>query len=159
MTLIAALVGLALVDSTSIGTLIVPVWLLLAPDRPPARRLLCYLAAIAVFYFALGLLLLTVAGAGLDRLGTLTRSPVLLVPQLLLGIALFAVSWRFDSKKRRARGEPDRTAVWRARAPRPPPGSSQQRGRNAGDAHVQHGRQPVSVDGQRGALRQQLHRR
>ncbi|WP_280332499.1 GAP family protein, partial [Nocardia wallacei] len=120
MTLIAALVGLALVDSTSIGTLIVPVWLLLAPDRPPARRLLCYLAAIAVFYFALGLLLLTVAGAGLDRLGTLTRSPVLLVPQLLLGIALFAVSWRFDSKKRRARGEPDRTAVWRARARRPP---------------------------------------
>ncbi|WP_280362939.1 GAP family protein [Nocardia wallacei] len=113
--LIPALIGLALVDSTSIGTLIVPVWLLLAPDRPPARRLLCYLAAIAVFYFALGVLLMTVAGAGLDRLGTLTHSPVFLVPQLLLGIALFAVSWRFDSNKRRARGEPDRTAVWRAR--------------------------------------------
>ncbi|WP_280256690.1 GAP family protein [Nocardia wallacei] len=133
MTLIAALVGLALVDSTSIGTLIVPVWLLLAPDRPPARRLLCYLAAIAVFYFALGLLLLTVAGAGLDRLGTLTRSPVLLVPQLLLGIALFAVSWRFDSKKRRARGEPDRTAVWRARA-RGPPGRGPRGGGGGGGA-------------------------
>ncbi|MBF6170231.1 GAP family protein [Nocardia blacklockiae] len=115
MILIPALVGLALVDSTSIGTLVVPIWLLLAPERPPARRLLCYLAAIAVFYFALGVLLLTLAGAGLDRFGALAHSPVVLVPQLLLGVALFAVSWRFDSKKRRARGEPDRTAAWRAR--------------------------------------------
>nr|WP_246461758.1 GAP family protein [Nocardia transvalensis] len=114
--MIPALIGLALVDSTSIGTLIVPVWLLLAPDRPPARRLLCYLAAIAVFYFVLGVLLMTAARAGVDRLGDLAHSPVLLVPQLLLGIALFAVSWRFDSKKRRARGEPDRTAAWRTRA-------------------------------------------
>ncbi|MFF0529875.1 GAP family protein [Nocardia amikacinitolerans] len=116
MTLLLALIGLALVDSTSIGTLIVPVWLLLAPDRPPARRLLIYLAAIACFYFALGVALLTVVGAGLERFGELARSPVVLVPQLALGVALFAVSWRFDSKKRRARGEPDRTAAWRTRA-------------------------------------------
>lgn len=116
MTLILALIGLALVDSTSIGTLIVPLWLLLAPDRPPAKRMLIYLAAIATFYFAIGVALMLVVGSGLDRFRWLTESPVLLVPQLLLGIALFAVSWRFDSKKRRARGEPDRTAAWRTRA-------------------------------------------
>ncbi|MCP2287750.1 hypothetical protein APR08_000653 [Nocardia amikacinitolerans] len=35
MTLLLALIGLALVDSTSIGTLIVPVWLRSLPiDRP-----------------------------------------------------------------------------------------------------------------------------
>ncbi|MFI5776035.1 GAP family protein [Nocardia sp. NPDC051570] len=116
MILIPALLGLALVDSTSVGTLIVPVWLLLAPDRPPTRRLLSYLAAIAVFYFLLGVLLLTVAGAGLDRFGALAHSRPVLVAELLLGVALFAVSWRFDSKKRRERGEPDRTAAWRTRA-------------------------------------------
>ncbi|MBF6330279.1 GAP family protein [Nocardia transvalensis] len=116
MILIPALIGLALVDSTSIGTLIVPIWLLLAPDRPPARRMLVYLAAIAVFYFMLGVVLMTVVSTGWDRLGGLAHSPVVLVPQLLLGVALFAVSWRFDSKKRRARGEPDRTAAWRTRA-------------------------------------------
>ncbi|MBP2190432.1 GAP family protein [Nocardia goodfellowii] len=116
MILIPALIGLALVDSTSIGTLVLPIWLLMSPERPPARRLLTYLAAITVFYFAVGVALLTVVGSALDRFADLARSPIVLVPQLILGIALFAVSWRFDSKKRRERGEPDRTAAWRTRA-------------------------------------------
>ncbi|MEV0246258.1 GAP family protein [Nocardia sp. NPDC050712] len=116
MILIPALIGLALVDSTSIGTLVLPIWLLLAPDRPPARRLLTYLGAITAFYFAVGVALLTVVGSALDRFGDLARSPVVLIPQLVLGVLLFAVSWRFDSKKRRERGEPDRTAAWRTRA-------------------------------------------
>lgn len=114
MILILTLVGLALVDSTSIGTLIVPVWLLLAPNRPPPRRLLIYLTAIALFYFLLGVALMFAIGSGLDRLDGAAHSPVLLISQLVLGVALFAVSWRFDSKKRR--GEPDRTAAWRTRA-------------------------------------------
>ncbi|WP_406231253.1 GAP family protein [Nocardia sp. NBC_01009] len=115
MTLILALIGLALVDSTSIGTLIVPVWLLLAPQRPPARRMLVYLAAITAFYFLVGVLGLFVVDSGLERFRDAARSPWLLVPQLALGVALFAVSWRFDSTKRRARGELDRTAAWRTR--------------------------------------------
>ncbi|WP_194814301.1 GAP family protein [Nocardia sp. XZ_19_385] len=116
MILIPALIGLALVDSTSIGTLVLPIWLLMAPERPPVRRMLAYLAAITVFYFLVGVALLTVVGSALDRFGDLARSPIVLVPQLVLGVALFAVSWRFDSKKRRERGEPDRTAAWRTRA-------------------------------------------
>jgi hypothetical protein len=110
------LIGLALVDSTSIGTLIVPVWLLLAPQRPPGQRMLVYLAAIAVFYFLVGVAALFAVDSGLERFRGAAHSPWLLVPQLALGLALFAVSWRFDSKKRRERGEADRTAAWRTRA-------------------------------------------
>ncbi|MGS2617245.1 hypothetical protein ACVCAH_22370 [Micromonospora sp. LZ34] len=55
--LLLALAGLALVDSTSIGTLFIPVWLLLTPGPVNARRILTYLGTIAGFYFAVGLLL------------------------------------------------------------------------------------------------------
>ncbi|NEW39433.1 GAP family protein [Nocardia cyriacigeorgica] len=116
VTLILGLAALALVDSTSIGTLVVPLWLLLAPDRLPLRRMLVYLLAIAGFYFVVGVALLFGASAGLARFGDLADSPWVLWPQLALGIALFAVSWRFDSRKRRERGEADRTAAWRDRA-------------------------------------------
>ena len=78
------LAGLALIDSTSIGTLVIPVWLLLSAARPPVPRLLGYLATIAGFYLA-------------------------------VGVGLFALSWRYDSGRRRKRGEPDRATRWRAR--------------------------------------------
>ncbi|MEU5675395.1 hypothetical protein ABZ749_34945, partial [Micromonospora sp. NPDC047753] len=55
--LLLSLAGLALIDSTSIGTLFIPVWLLLAPGPVNVRRILGYLATIAVFYLAVGLLL------------------------------------------------------------------------------------------------------
>ncbi len=116
IALIGGLVGLALVDSTSIGTLVVPIWLLLAPQRPPVRKLAGYLVSIAAFYFVVGVALLAVAGAGLSWLRDAARSPVIAIPQLIVGIALFALSFRFDSRKRRARGEPPRTERWRARA-------------------------------------------
>ena len=58
----ASLVGLALVDSTSFGTLLIPVWLLLAPGRTRWGRVLLYLGTVAVFYLALGVALS--AGAG-----------------------------------------------------------------------------------------------
>ncbi|MBJ8341411.1 GAP family protein [Antrihabitans sp. YC3-6] len=114
--LVLGLVGLALVDSTSIGTLVVPVWLLLSPKRPSVRMLAYYLATIAAFYFVVGVALALVAQAGTDWLQSSLRSPVVLVPQLAVGVGLFALSWRFDSKKRRSRGEPDRVARWRERA-------------------------------------------
>ena len=58
------LLALALIDSTSIGTLVIPVWLLLRHD---ARRLTgkigLYLAVIGVFYFLVGAVMLTSAQA------------------------------------------------------------------------------------------------
>lgn len=41
--LLLSLAGLALLDSTSIGTLFIPVWLLLTPDRIGVGRVLGYL--------------------------------------------------------------------------------------------------------------------
>lgn len=110
------LAALALIDSTSIGTLVVPVWLLLSPRRPPARRLFVYLGAIACFYLAVGLVLLLLAQIGLDSVSEVADHPALLWAQLAVGVGLFALCWRYDSGRRRRRGEPDRAARWRDRA-------------------------------------------
>ena len=63
------LVVLALIDSTSFGTLLIPVWLLLAPGRLRAGRVLVYLGTVAAFYLAVGIVVLLGAGAFLDRFG------------------------------------------------------------------------------------------
>ncbi|TFV81626.1 hypothetical protein E4V99_11610 [Microbacterium sp. dk485] len=47
---------LALVDGLSIGTLLIPVFLLLAPGRVRGDRVLLYLVTIALFYLAVGIL-------------------------------------------------------------------------------------------------------
>lgn len=57
IAVVLGLVGLALVDSTSFGTLLLPM-VMLAHDRLRAGRVLLYLAVIAVFYWLLGLALL-----------------------------------------------------------------------------------------------------
>jgi Sap, sulfolipid-1-addressing protein len=114
-TLLGGLLVLALIDSTSIGTLVIPIWLLLSAARPPVRRLLGYLATIAGFYLAVGVGLVLVADAGLRRFGDLADGPAVLWVQLLVGVGLFALSWRYDSGRRRRRGEPDRATRWRDR--------------------------------------------
>ncbi|WP_305092644.1 GAP family protein [Prescottella sp. R16] len=114
--LLASLVGLALVDSTSIGTLVLPVWMLLAPGRPPVGRIVRYLVAIAGFYLLVGMALLTAARIGLDVGGRMLDSSAAKAVQLAVGAALFALSFRFDSKKRRDRGESSRVVRWRDRA-------------------------------------------
>ncbi|RKN46281.1 GAP family protein [Micromonospora endolithica] len=111
--LLLSLAGLALVDSTSIGTLFIPVWLLLAAGPVNVRRILVYLATIAVFYFAVGLLLFwggTRLGEALG--GALDNRPVLWA-QLVLGVGLFALSFRYGGKKRPRTGGVLR---WRDRA-------------------------------------------
>lgn len=96
--LILSLAGLALVDGTGIGTLFIPVWLLLAPGRVRIARILAYLAAIAVFYFCVGLLIVFGAGSVADAAGTALDGPAALWVQLALGVALFAWSFRFGSE-------------------------------------------------------------
>jgi hypothetical protein len=98
--LLLSLVGLALVDSTSVGTLFVPVWLLLSPGRLRVGRPLLYLATIAAFYFGVGLLLVTGADALSGPLGRAFDTSAALYVQLALGIGLFAWSFRFDPKRR-----------------------------------------------------------
>jgi cytochrome c biogenesis protein CcdA len=99
--LLAALAGLALLDSTSIGTLFIPIWLMLTPGRLRLGRFAVYLGTITAFYFAVGVLI--VLGAS-RRAGHLD-SPVASWVQLVIGVALFAVSFRFDAKKKRDTGK------------------------------------------------------
>ncbi|HEY1093065.1 MAG TPA: GAP family protein [Glycomyces sp.] len=114
LALAASLAALALIDSTSFGTLLIPIWLLLAPGRVRPTRILAYLATIVVFYFAVGLLIALGATAFIGDIGALLDTGPALWTQLVLGVVLLVVSFRFDSKKQN--GESGRTARWRDRA-------------------------------------------
>ncbi|NHA67000.1 GAP family protein [Phycicoccus flavus] len=88
-----ALVALALVDSLSVGTLAVPVWLLLAPGRPRPGRILTYLAALALFYVGVGLVLLAGADALVATLDVDWQSPPAMRVLFLAGAALLGASF------------------------------------------------------------------
>jgi cytochrome c biogenesis protein CcdA len=102
--LVAALAGLALLDSTSIGTLFIPIWLMLTPGRLRLSRFGVYLGTITVFYFVVGVLIVLGASQVIDHLD----SKIALWVQLVIGVLLFVVSFRFDSKK-------PSTGKWRER--------------------------------------------
>lgn len=114
------LVVLALIDSTSFGTLLIPVWLLLAPGRLRVGRVLAYLATVAGAYLVVGVVVMLGAGAFLDRFGDALDTRAAVIVQLLLGIGLLALSFRFDGKRsaRRAAERAERAAV-RGETPRP----------------------------------------
>lgn len=121
--LLGSLVVLALVDSTSFGTLVIPVWLMLAPGRIRPQRVVVFLVTVAVFYLAVGTALLAgaeaLAGALDGGLESVLESSTTRVLQLALGVALFGVSFWIDSPKRRARAAgagPGRVHRWRERA-------------------------------------------
>jgi hypothetical protein len=117
IALVGSLVVLALLDSTSIGTFFVPLVLLLVPGRPRLAPILGYLATIAVFYLALGVLVMVGGTALFDVLGdALTSTPAYWV-QLVLGVGLFALSFRFDPKRRAKKGKSP-TVSWSARVQR-----------------------------------------
>lgn len=112
------LAGLALVDSTSVGTLLIPLWMLLAPEIR-VRQFLVYLATVAGFYLAVGVLLTTGAGALSALADGVSDNDVLSWIQLVFGGLLVAASFWFDPKRvrrRRARrGRPDPAELWQAR--------------------------------------------
>ncbi|MFF5172294.1 GAP family protein [Micromonospora sp. NPDC000089] len=111
--LLLSLAGLALIDSTSIGTLFIPIWLLLAPGRVSVARILAYLATITVFYFAVGLVLMFAGTWIVDRLGGALDARPVLWAQLVVGILLLLLSFRYDGRRDSGRGAMLR---WRDRA-------------------------------------------
>jgi len=116
LPLLGALLVLALVDSTSFGTLLVPVWLLMTPGRVRVSRILMYLGTIAGFYLAVGVALALGASTIAAGFGEVLETRPARIVELLLGIALLVHSFRLD---RRRQGPPDgggRVLRWRARA-------------------------------------------
>ena len=122
LILLGTLAVLALIDSTSFGTLLIPVWLLMTPGRVRVVRMLVYLATILVFYFAVGLLIMFGADAFFRQFGSVLESTPALVVQVVIGVGLFAFSFALDSKPAKARAAEraanggGRVAKWRARA-------------------------------------------
>jgi len=115
IALLGSLAALALIDSTSFGTLLIPVWLLLHPGGIRAGRILIFLGTVAVFYFVLGVSLALGADAVRPRIGRLLDARPVTWAQLVAGVALFFLSFRLDRAHRPAAGE-GRLAHWRERA-------------------------------------------
>lgn len=94
----AALAVLALIDATSIGTLVIPIWLLLRRDyRRAIPKVLAYLGIIAVFYWLLGLGLRAGWLAGTQLLPDgFFDAPLLRMLALLVGGAM--LTWALLSK-------------------------------------------------------------
>lgn len=113
LDLLAPLGVLALIDSTSFGTLLIPIWFLLAPGRLRPGRILVFLGTVAGFYFVVGLLLVTGLGSVLGEVGGLLDNPVVARVQLVVGVAL--VVWSFFIGKKKPDGE-GRLLRWRTRA-------------------------------------------
>lgn len=120
---LVGLAGLALVDSTSFGTLVIPLVLLVQP-RVRAGRIAAYLATIGVFYLLLGLVVLggaTWARTALSGAGDALSSTPAYIVQAVIGVGLVALSFRYDAKpvaRRKAarEGRPTRLERWREAA-------------------------------------------
>ena len=93
-----SLAVLALIDGLSVGTLLIPVFLLLHPGRVRAGRILLYLATIAVFYLVVGLLFLW----GLVNLVAVApdflSSPAGMITRLVVGAALLVTAFVMPTK-------------------------------------------------------------
>ncbi|NUW33818.1 GAP family protein [Nonomuraea sp. SMC257] len=114
-----ALTGLSLLDSTSFGTLLIPIWLLLTPGRLRAGRIFVYLATVALFYFLVGILLAAGADAAMEtvRRAFADVPPVpLRIGQLAAGVLIIVWSYRLEARARRQGDEPGRVHRWRTRA-------------------------------------------
>ncbi|WP_254547434.1 GAP family protein [Halomarina pelagica] len=112
--LITALFALALIDSTSLGTLFIPIWLLLQPKRVTTSRLLTYLTTIAGFYFVIGIALMMGAASLAQALtGVLDRTTTLYL-QLAIGIGLVVLSGYFWLRQRLT-DSADKTDRWQTR--------------------------------------------
>ncbi|MCK2035118.1 GAP family protein [Microbacterium sp. SSW1-49] len=88
-----SLAVLALLDGLSVGTLLIPVFLLLSPGRVRAGRILLYLVTIAAFYLLIGLLFLWGLVNVVDVAADFLSSPLGLVIRLVVGAALLITAF------------------------------------------------------------------
>ncbi|WP_162246474.1 GAP family protein [Aeromicrobium sp. Root495] len=110
---LSTLLFLALVDSTSVGTLVVPLWLLLAPGATRVGRMAVYLGTVATFYLGVGLLLLAGVDVASGLAGGLADQRWLRWVQLVAGAGL--LGWAVLWTRRPDTGSPGRLRRWRER--------------------------------------------
>jgi len=101
--LLLSLAGLALVDSTSIGTLGIPIFLMLTPNRRPIMRLLVYLGTIVLCYFLLGIGLMLGLNTALGSISSALAGETGYWIEAVVGVGLFILSFRFDPKRKKKR--------------------------------------------------------
>ncbi|WP_313549804.1 GAP family protein [Corynebacterium sp.] len=118
ITSLGTLAVLALVDSTSFGTLLIPVWLLMTPGRLQVGRVLQFLLTVVSMYFFIGLGLLLGANALFATFSSLLETKAFLIGQFIVGLALVSLSYKMDNKNTRGQSpQPGgRISRWRARA-------------------------------------------
>ncbi|MGO1181543.1 MAG: GAP family protein [Micrococcaceae bacterium] len=86
--LCAVLIGLALLDSATYGTLLIPLWLLMRPGRLRVGRIVLYLGIVAGGYFLIGVLLQLGAAALLEAYREMLTSPTATLVQFWGGLTL-----------------------------------------------------------------------
>ncbi|WP_207345907.1 GAP family protein [Arthrobacter sp. E3] len=121
---------LALIDSTSIGTLLIPLWLLMRPDaKRLAPRILLFLGVLATFYLLVGVAVLSGAGwvVGSMGAGSLTRLPAIQWVMAVGGGAMLAYGLFASSGKKPAPATVHATTHAAAAAPAPEPAPAEQR--------------------------------
>jgi hypothetical protein len=131
--LLLSLAVLALIDSTSVGTLVLPLWFMLTPGRVRVGRVLLLVGTVAGFYLVLGLALTLGAERLLDPVTTALDSTGGRVVQLVVGVVLVVLGltiepWTKAGKERKraardARG-PGRLARMQERARGDGPGGA-----------------------------------
>jgi hypothetical protein len=114
--LLVPLVVLALVDSTSFGTLLIPIWLMLAPGRPRSGNIVLFLATVAVFYLALGVSILAGILALEDQITWVLSYKPFRVAQFVLGVLLVVLGvtiepWTTAGKAKKAAARQARRAA------------------------------------------------
>jgi uncharacterized membrane protein len=114
VAVLGTLAVLALIDSTSFGTLLIPIWLMLAPGKLRPGRIVVFLATVAAFYVLLGLALVAGVEAFSDELSDAFESKPVLVVQLIVGVAMLVIAFRLLGGKGSAK--PGRLDAWRERA-------------------------------------------
>ena len=119
--LFLSLVVLALLDGLSVGTLLIPVFLLLSPGRVRGGRIILYLATIAGFYLVIGLLFLWGLVNVVDVANEFLGSPAGLICRLVIGVGLIIAALAVPSSKPKERVDaaplPQRGLVEASEAP------------------------------------------
>lgn len=115
---LGTLAMLALIDSTSFGTLAIPLFLLLAPGRIRVGRVLVFLGTVAGLYFVIGLALLAGMSAAMPTIDAWLQTRPGAFVLLAAGVALFVGSWLIPGRK----AYEQRRAASEARGETLPPG-------------------------------------